>query len=200
MASTALLLSALIGVPLGAWLGLARFRGKGLLTALIYTGMGLPPVVVGLAVYLLLSRSGTLAFLGWLFTPEAMILAQTVIALPLVAGITLAAVSAVPTELSQQLRSLGASPWQVRWTVLREAHPGVLVAVAAAFGRVISEVGAALLVGGNIQGYTRVLATAVVLETGRGELALALALGGWLLALAFLASLVVVRFQGRPVP
>jgi tungstate transport system permease protein len=175
---TAVFLSALVGVPLGTWLALARFPGKRLLTALVYTGMGLPPVVVGLAVYLLLSRSGPLAFLDWLFTPHAMVLAQSIIALPLVAGITLAAVSAVPADVLLQLRSLGASPWQARWTVLREARPGVLVAVAAGFGRVISEVGAALMVGGNIQGHTRVLTTAIVLETGKGEFALALALGG----------------------
>ncbi len=162
--------------------------------------MGLPPVVVGLAVYLLLSRSGPLALLDWLFTPAAMILAQTVIALPLVAGITMTAVAAVPAELLLQLRSLGATAWQVRRAVLREARLGVLVAVAAAFGRITSEVGAALMVGGNIQGHTRVLSTAIVLETGKGEFALALALGGWLLALTFLANLIVVRLQGRAIP
>src|SRR5258708_12166975 len=110
--ATALLLAAVLGLPLGAWLGLARFRGKGLLTALVYTGMGLPPVVVGLAVYLLLSRSGPLAALGWLFTPQAMIVAQTLIALPLVTGLTMAAVGAVPAELPLQVRSLSATPSQ----------------------------------------------------------------------------------------
>jgi tungstate transport system permease protein len=196
----ALLLATLAGVPLGAWLGLARFPGCRLLTALVYTGMGLPPVVVGLAVYLLLSRSGPLAPLGWLFTPRAMILAQTLIALPLVTGLTAAAVAAVPAELLPQVRALGAGPWQARWAVLREARPGVLAAVAAAFGRTISEVGAALMVGGNIQGQTRVLTTAIVLETGKGEFALALALGGWLLALALAVNLGVLRLQGRPAP
>jgi tungstate transport system permease protein len=200
VAGTALALSALTGIPLGTWLGLARFPGKRLLTALLYTGMGLPPVVVGLAVYLLLSRSGPLGGLDWLFTPQAMVLAQSIIALPLVAGLTTAAVASVPAELLLQVRSLGASPWQARWTVLREARTGVVVAVAAGFGRVISEVGAALIVGGNIQGHTRVLTTAIVLETSKGQFALALALGGWLLMLTLLMNLFVVRLQGNPMP
>jgi len=186
---TAVLLSAFVAIPLGMWLGLAQFRGKYLLTAVVHTGMGLPPVIVGLAVYLLLSRSGPVAFLDWLFTPQAMILAQTIIATPLIAGVTMAAVSAVPRDLLLQVRSLGASPWQARLTVLLEARAGVLVALAAGFGRVISEVGAALMVGGNIQGHTRVLTTAIVLETSKGQFALALALGGWLLALTLLVNL-----------
>jgi tungstate transport system permease protein len=200
VAGTALLLCALVGVPLGTWLGLTRFRGKRLVMALVYTGMGLPPVVVGLAVYLLLSRSGPLAFLGWLFTPRAMILAQTVIALPLVTGITMSAVSAVPAELYLQVRALGASRRQARWAVVREARAGILVALAAGFGRIISEVGAALMVGGNIQGHTRVLTTAIVLETGKGEFALALALAGWLLAIALAVNAVILSLQGGPVP
>src|SRR5262249_36174858 len=146
-----------------------------------------------LVVYLLLSRSGPLGSLDWLFTPRAMILAQTLIAWPLVTGLTAAAVAGVPAEVYPQVRSLGATPWQARRAVLREALPGVLVAVAAAFGRILSEVGAALLVGGNIQGQTRVLTTAIVLETGKGEFALALALGGWLLGLALLVNVVVLR-------
>jgi tungstate transport system permease protein len=200
VAGTALLLGALAGVPLGAWLGLARFRGRHLFAALIYTGMGLPPVVVGLLVYLLLSRSGPLGFLDWLFTPQAMILAQAVIALPLVAGLTLSAVSAVPPELLPQLRALGASNWQVRLAVLREARAGVLVALAAGFGRVVSEVGAALMVGGNVQGQTRVLTTAMVLETSKGEFALALALAGWLLALTLAVNAAILALHGRPQP
>jgi tungstate transport system permease protein len=196
----AVLLSALIGLPLGAWLGLARFPGRRLLTLLVYTGMGLPPVVVGLLVYLLLSRSGPLGWLGWLFTPAAMVLAQTVIAVPLVAGITLAAVAAVPAELPQQVRALGASRRQAFAAVLREARPGVLVALAAAFGRCLAEVGAALIVGGNIDGQTRVLSTAIVLETGKGEFALALSLGGWLLALTLAVNVVILGLQGRPQP
>ena len=198
VSGTALLLGALAGVPLGTWLGLARFRGRRLLTAVVYTGMGLPPVVVGLAVYLLLSRSGPLGELGWLFTPRAMVLAQAVIALPIVAGITLSAVAAVPADLAVQVRALGASPWQARRAVLREARAGVLTALAAGFGRTISEVGASLMVGGNIQGHTRVLTTAIVLETGKGEFALALALGGWLLALALAVNAALLSLQGGP--
>jgi tungstate transport system permease protein len=200
VAGAALGLAALLGVPLGAWLALARFRGKRLLAALVYTGMGLPPVVVGLLVYLLLSRSGPLGGLDWLFTPQAMILAQAVIALPLVAGITLAAVAAVPADLYPQVRALGASRRQARWAVLREARAGVLVALAAGFGRCLAEVGAALMVGGNIQGHTRTLTTAIVLETGKGAFALALALAGWLLALALAVNAAVLGLQGRPQP
>jgi tungstate transport system permease protein len=200
VASAALVLAALLGIPLGAWLGLARFPGQRLFAALVYTGMGLPPVIVGLLVYLLLSRSGPLAGLGWLFTPQAMVLAQAILALPVVAGITMAAVAGVPPDLVLQVRSLGAGPWQARWAVLREARAGVLVALAAGFGRTISEVGAALMVGGNIEGHTRVLTTAIVLETSNGKFALALALGGWLLALALAVNVVVVALQGRAVP
>jgi tungstate transport system permease protein len=199
VSATAVLTSTLIGVPLGAWLGLTRSRLRGSLAALVYTGMGLPPVVVGLLVYLLLSRSGPLAFLSWLFTPKAMVLAQVILAVPFVTGITMSAVAAVPAELFAQVRSLGASKWQTRWAIVREARLGVFLAVAAAFGRSISEVGAVLMVGGNIQNQTRVLTTAIVLETGKGEFALALALGGWLLALALAVNLAIVRLQGRPV-
>jgi tungstate transport system permease protein len=196
----ALALAALAGIPLGAWLGLARFRGARLAVAVLHAGMGLPPVVVGLAVYLLLSRSGPLGGLGWLFTPQAMILAQAVIALPVVAGITRSAVVAVPADLALQVRALGAGPWQVRWAVLREARAGVLVALAAGFGRTISEVGAALMVGGNIRGQTRTLTTAIVLETGKGEFALALALAGWLLALTLAVNAAILALHGRPQP
>jgi len=197
---TALVLSALAGVPLGVWLGLSRFRGKGLLTAVIHTGMALPPVVVGLFVYLLLSHSGPLGILGWLFTPRAMILAQVILSLPLIVGITAASVAAVPGELEAQLRSLGAGPRQVRWAVLREAAAGVFLALAAGLGRSISEVGAVLMVGGNIQGHTRVLTTAIVLETGKGEFAFALSLGGCLLALALVINLAMLRWTPRPLP
>jgi tungstate transport system permease protein len=200
VSGTAVLIGALVGIPLATWLGLARFRGKGAVTALIQTGMALPPVVVGLLVYLLLSHSGPLAALDWLFTPQAMILAQVILALPLILGITMSAVAAVPAELLLQVCSLGATGWQARWTVLREARAGVLLAVAAGLGRSLSEVGAVLIVGGNIQGHTRVLTTAIVLETGNGHFALALALGGWLLALALGANLVILRLQARPLP
>jgi tungstate transport system permease protein len=164
---------------------------------MIHTGMALPPVVVGLVLYLLLSRSGPLAFLGWLFTPKAMITAQTILALPFVIGITMSSVAAVPTELGAQIKSLGASDWQCRWTVLREARHGLLLAVAAAFGRSISEVGAVLIVGGNIAGDTRVLTTAIVLETSKGQFEFALALGAALLSVALLVNVFILRWQGN---
>ncbi len=194
---SALVIAAAVGIPAGVWLGLARFPGKRALTAVVYTGMALPPVVVGLLTYLLLSRSGPLSFLEWLFTPNAMIVAQTVMALPLVAGLVMGAVAAVPHDLVRQVRSLGATPWQVRWAVLREVRVGVLFALLVAFGRIVSEVGAAYMVGGNIQGQTRVLSTAVMMETGKGDFGVALALGGWLVVLALTVNLAAMRLQGR---
>jgi tungstate transport system permease protein len=200
VSATAILVSTLLGVPFGAWLGLTHLRLRGPISVLIYTGMGLPPVAVGLVVYFLLSRNGPLGSLEWLFTPSAMILAQVILAFPLVTGITMSAVAAVPAELFAQVRSLGASKWQARRAVVREARMGVFLAIAVAFGRSISEVGAVMMVGGNIQGHTRVLTTAIVLETQNGRFILALALGGWLLALALIVNVGIVRLQGRPVP
>lgn len=200
VSGAAVALSALIGLPLGVWLGLVQFRGKTLVSGLIHTGMALPPVVVGLVLYLLLSRSGPLGSWGWLFTPGAMVLAQFVLCLPFVIGISMAAVASVPAELSWQLRSLGASPGQARWTVVREARSGILLAVATAFGRSLSEVGAVWLVGGNIAGQTRVLTTAIVLETGQGHFALALLLGAALLSVALVINLAIVRYQRRVAP
>ena len=194
---TALLISTLIGVPLGAALGLARFLGRSLVTTTLYTGMGLPPVVVGLFVYLLLSRSGPFGSLGWLFTPSAMIVAQTIIALPLVAGLTMSSVASVDPALPQQVLALGATGRQANWAVLREARIGVTAAIVAAFGGIISEVGAVMLVGGNIAGQTRVLTTAIVLYTRQGDFALAMALGVILIGLAFAANILLLRFQGR---
>ena len=192
----ALAISTLVGVPVGAALGLSRVRARGLITALLYTGMGLPPVVVGLFVYLMLSRSGPLGVLGWLFTPNAMIAAQVIIAFPLVSGLTMTAVQSVDPALHLQVRSLGATRLQEVWAVLKEARIGVVAAIVAAFGGVISEVGAVMLVGGNIEGKTRVLTTAIVLNTRTGEFSLALALGIILLALAFLANVAMLRLQG----
>jgi len=201
VSGTAVLISSLIGIPGGVWLGLAQPHvNRRLLSAVIHTGMALPPVVVGLMLYIVLSRSGPMAFLGWLFTPEAMIAAQTILALPFVIGITLSSVAAVPSQLAAQVRTLGASDWQCRWTILREARHGVALAVAAAFGRSVSEVGAVLIVGGNIQGHTRVLTTAIVLETGKGNFGFALALGGALLLLALLVNLLIGRLQGGRLP
>jgi tungstate transport system permease protein len=192
----ALLLAVIVGLPIGTLLGLSEHvRAIGLLQPLIYTGMGLPPVVVGLFVYLLLSNQGVLGELRWLFTPAAMILAQTIIALPLVVGLTLTAVQAVDAGLRLQVMALGATRRQLAWAVLNEARPGVLAAILAAFGGIISEVGAVMLVGGNIEGQTRVLTTAIVLETRKGNFALALALGLILLGLAFVANLALFQLQ-----
>ncbi len=197
----ALLISGLLGIPVGAGLGLARrIPAEGCLLPVIYTGMGLPPVVVGLFVYIFLSNQGPLGALDWLFTPTAMIVAQTIIALPLVIGLTLTAVRSLDQQLLLQLRALGATRRQLVWTVLAEARLGLLAAVIAAFGAIISEVGAVILVGGNIEGVTRVLTTAIVLETRRGNFALALALGIILLGLSFVANWGFYRLQREPEP
>ena len=197
VSGAALAISAVMGIPLGAWLGLHTFPGRQLITTLVYTGMGLPPVVVGLAVYLLLSRAGPLGGWGWLFTPQAMILAQTVISLPLVIGLTMTTVEGVGLELRNQLRALGARPRQIAQAVLWEARSGLIVALVAGFGSVISEVGAVMLVGGNIEGRTRVLTTAIVLETRNGEFDQALALAFVLLGLTFALNAATLRLQGR---
>jgi tungstate transport system permease protein len=192
-----LMFSIIFGIPLGAFMGLKQFPGRQLMMAILYTGMGFPPVVIGLFVYLILSRSGPLGTLGWLFTPRAMIVAQTIISFPLVAGFTMAAVMGVNPNLRQQLVSLGATGWQATLAILTEARIGVIVSIVAGFGAIISEVGAVLLVGGNIEGKTRTLTTAIVLETRKGDFDLALALGVILLLVTFLANLAMLRLQGR---
>jgi len=194
---TATLISAALGIPAGALLGLSRFAGRKFLVTAIYTGMGLPPVVVGLGVYLTLSRSGPLGGLEWLFTPWAMVVAQVIISFPLVAGLTMTAIEALDPDLRLQLRSLGAGRGQEIAAMLGEARGGVVAAVVAGFGGIISEVGAAMLVGGNIESQTRVLSTAIVLETRRGFFGLALGLGGALLGMAFLVNFIFLRLQGR---
>jgi len=204
VSGVALLISTVIGVPLGAYMGLNRFIGRRIVVALLYTGMGFPPVVVGLFVYLLLSRSGPLGGLNnpWipeLFTPGAMIVAQTIIAFPLVAGFTMAAVMGVDPQIRQQVMALGATTRQAAWTILTQARVGVIVAIIAGFGSIISEVGAVMLVGGNIEGRTRVLTTAIVLETRKGNFDLAMALGAVLLTLAFLTNLAMLLLQGRAI-
>jgi tungstate transport system permease protein len=195
---SALLLATLAGVPVGAALALGRrLPARGCLLPLIYTGMGLPPVVAGLFVYLLFSNQGPLGVWRWLFTPAAMIAAQTIIALPLVVGLTITAVQSVDPFLHQQVKALGASRRQVAWTILLEARLGVLAAVVAAFGRIIAEVGAVMLVGGNIQGQTRVLTTAIVLETRQGNFGLALALGLILMGIAFGLNFTLYHLERR---
>jgi tungstate transport system permease protein len=202
VSGVALFFSTLVGIPLGSLLGLSRFVGRRAVIALLYTGMGFPPVVVGLFVYLTLSRSGPLGGLNWplipdLFTPAAMVVAQTIISFPLVAGFTMAAVMGVDPALPQQVRSLGATRWQTTVAILAEARVGVIVSVIAGFGSIISEVGAVMMVGGNIEHSTRVLTTAIVLETRKGNFDLAMAIGVVLLALSFLTNVAMLHLQGR---
>jgi tungstate transport system permease protein len=202
VSGTALFFSTLIGIPLGIFLGLTRFVGRRVVIALLYTGMGFPPVVIGLFVFILLSRNGPLGRLDWpgipaLFTPSAMVVAQTIISFPLVSGFTMAAVMGVNPKLRQQVRALGATRWQTALAVLTEARVGVVVSVIAGFGSIISEVGAVMLVGGNIEGRTRVLTTAIVLETRKGDFELAMALGAVLLGLSFVSNVAMLRLQGR---
>ena len=189
------LLGLLFGLPVGVLVALGRFPGRQLAVALIHTGFALPPVVVGLFVYMLLSRSGPAGALELLFTPAAMILAQALLAAPYVAGITLAAVQAVPRDVRLQAAALGAGRLRALWMHLREARLGIVAAVVAGFGAVISEVGAVMLVGGNITGETRVMTTAIVLETRRGNFATAMAMGVLLLAIAFAVNLLLTRVQ-----
>jgi tungstate transport system permease protein len=191
----AMVLAVVIGVPIGVSVALNRFPGRSVVVALIHTGFALPPVVVGLLVYMMLSRAGPAGDLGLLFTPTAMVIAQAVLATPYVAGITLAAVQAVPPDVRLQARALGASPARALFAHLREARLGLIAAVVAGFGAVVSEVGAVMLVGGNILGETRVMTTAIVLETRRGNYAAALALGIVLLLLAFAVNIALTRAQ-----
>jgi len=198
----ALVFSTLVGIPLGALLGLTRFIGRRLVISLLYTGMGFPPVVIGLLVYVTLSRNGPLGQLGSamvpaLFTPAAMIAAQAIISFPLVAGFTMAAVMGVDPQLRQQTLALGATRLQTAWTILMEARVGVVVSIVAGFGSIISEVGAVMLVGGNIEHRTRVLTTAIVLETRKGNFQLAMAIGIILLALSFITNILMLSLQGR---
>ena len=186
-----------LGIPAGYALARSRFRGRSLVLGLVNTGMGMPPVVVGLVVWLVLARGGVLGSLNLLYTPQAMVIAQFLIALPLVVGFTAASVQALPARLPELLQSLGATRTQRLWYLCREARLGLLAAVMAAFGAIISEVGAAMTVGGNLRGSTRVLTTAIVTVTGRGELGQALALGLILLLLAFTVNLILTLLQQR---
>lgn len=190
-------ISLLIGMPLGIALALARFPGRGTTVALINTGMGLPPVVVGLFISIFLWRSGPLGFLELIYTPTAMIIAQVIIAFPIVAGLTMAAFQALDPKLALQLLGIGASKPQLLWLLVKEAKLPLLAAVMAGFGGVISEVGASMMVGGNIRRETRVLTTATVLETGKGNFEIAIALSLILLALTFAINFLLTRIQQR---
>jgi len=193
----ATLLSLVAGIPLGTALALGRFPGRRLAISLVNTGMGLPPVVIGLVVTLLLWRNGALGFLELLYTPGAMVLAQFVIASPIVTGLTLAAIQQVPEQFRLQMLGLGASRVQTIWMLLREARLPMLAAVMAGFGGVISEVGASMMVGGNIRGSTRVLTTATVLETAKGNFDMAIALSAILLLITFLVNWALTWIQQR---
>jgi tungstate transport system permease protein len=197
VSGVAIVVAMALGVPAGIYLGLHRFPGRQFLVTLVNTGMGLPPVVVGLVVFLLLARSGPLGGLELLYTPWAMILAQLVIATPLVVGITLAAVQGLDPRVHLQILSLGASRGQHYWKLVQEARLSLVAALAAGFGAVISEVGAVMMVGGNIKGQTRVMTTAIVLETRQGEFAMAVALGVLLLLLAALFNWLFTWVQQR---
>jgi tungstate transport system permease protein len=193
----ATLISLLLGVPLGIVLALRRFRGRDVTVALINTGMGLPPVVVGLFVSIFLWRSGPLGFMELIYSPTAMVIAQVIIAFPIVAGLTMASFQALDPKLGLQLLGIGASKPQLLWLLCKEARLPLLAAVMAGFGGVISEVGASMMVGGNIRGQTRVLTTATVLETGKGNFDIAIALGLILLALTFAINFILTRIQQR---
>lgn len=195
ISGAATLLSMVVGMPLGTALALMRFPGRALVVSLVNTGMGLPPVVVGLFVSILLWRSGPLGLLELLYTPTAIVLAQFVIAAPVVTGLTLAAVQQIPDRFRLQMLALGASRVQLVWVLIREARLPMLAAMMAGFGAVISEVGASMMVGGNIRGQTRVLTTATVLETGKGNFDVAIALSVILLALTFAVNWVLTWIQ-----
>ena len=189
--------STLIGVPLGSLVALKRFPGRRLFINIFYTFMGFPPVVAGLIVYLILSRRGPLGIMGLLYTPTAMIIAQTLLVTPIIAALTHAAVKSVDPMIRDAAVSLGARGLAVGLTVLREARYAIMAAVIAGFGRAIGEVGAVMIVGGNIQGSTRVMTTAIVLETGKGNFELALALGILLLIFAFIVNMGLHYLQAR---
>ena len=197
VSGAATLLSLLAGLPTGTVLALTRFRGRALLVSLVNTGMGLPPVVVGLGLSILLWRGGPLGVLELLYTPAAIVLAQFVIAAPVVTGLTLAAVQQIPDRFRLQMLALGASRGQLLWILLREARLPMLAALMAGFGAVISEVGASLMVGGNIRGQTRVLTTATVLEAGKGNFDVAIALSVILLGVTFLVNWGLTWIQQR---
>jgi tungstate transport system permease protein len=200
VSGSATLISLLIGISIGTTVALSNFPGKRIVVSLINTGMGLPPVVVGLFVTIFLWRNGPLGVLEILYTPTAMIIAQAVIATPIVMGITLAAIQQLPKKLRLQILALGATRLQMVWILIKEAKLPLLAAVMAGFGGVISEVGASIMVGGNIKGYSRVLTTATVMETSRGNFEIAIALGIILLLLAYFINLILTQIQQRERP
>jgi tungstate transport system permease protein len=200
ISAAATLVSLLVGISAGVAVALARFPGKRLVVSLVNTGMGLPPVVVGLFVSIVLWRSGPLGALGLLYTPTAIVIAQAVIATPIVMGITVSAVQSLPPTLHVQILALGATRAQALWILVKEARLPLMAAVMAGFGGVISEVGASIMVGGNIKGSTRVLTTATVMEVGRGNFDVAIALSFILLAASLGVNYVLTVVQQRERP
>jgi tungstate transport system permease protein len=197
VSGTATILSLLIGIPLGSILGLAKFPGRRVVVSLVNTGMGAPPVVVGLIVSIFLWRQGLLGFLHLMYSPGAMIIAQFIIAFPIVAGFTLAAMQQLDPKLRLQITALGVSKIQMVWQLLMEARLPLMAAVMAGFGAVISEVGASMMVGANITGQTRVMTTAIVGENSKGNFALAIALSVILMAIVYLVTLLLTMIQQR---
>ena len=193
----ALIIATAIGLLVGTHIGFRQFPLKGMIISIMNTFMGLPPVVVGLFVYLILSRSGPLGFMGLLYTPSAMVTAQTILAFPIVASLSHSAIISVDPIIKQSSMTLGATPFQMTITIIKEARYGIMSAVIAAFGRVMAEVGAILIVGGNIAGYTRVMTTTIALETDKGNFELALALGIILLTLSFIINTILHMFQKK---
>lgn len=192
---SAVLIAVCVGLPLGSIIAVKDFRFKKIIIALLNTSMGLPPVVVGLVVTLFLSRNGPLGFLRWLYTAEGMILAQVIIATPIIAGLSLSAMQSVEQKFFNQILALGATTWQAIFILLKEIRISILAAVIAGFGSIISEVGAVMMVGGNIKHQTRVLTTAVVLETHMGNFEIAIALGLILLVMSFIINLALTTIQ-----
>lgn len=188
VSGTALLIAASIGIPLSALLGLRHFPAKGLFISLMNTFMGLPPVLVGLLVFMMLSRSGPMGFMGLLYTPSAMVIAQIILAFPIVVSLCHSAIVNVDPIIKQASITLGATPFQTTITIINEARYGIMSGVIAALGRVVAEVGAVLIVGGNIAGYTRVMTTTIALETDKGNFELAIALGIILLTISLLIN------------
>jgi len=199
VSALATVISLLIGLPFGTWLALGNFRARSFILSIINTGMALPPVVVGLVVAMMLWRSGPLGNLNLIYTPAAIVIAQTIIAAPVVTGLTAAALQALDPRLRQQLLGLGASELQMIWMLWREARLPLLAALMAGFGSVISEIGASMMVGGNIQDQTRVLTTAIVLETSKGDFNIALGLSALLLVITYLINLALTLIQQRNV-
>lgn len=194
---SALLLSALLGIPLGAVLALKDFPGRRSLLNITYTFMGLPPVLAGLIVFLFLSTSGPLGYFQLMFTPTAMVIAQVLLGLPIVCGLSARAVMAQPQEAFDTAATLGATRRQAAWAIIRESRLGIIAALTTALGRLIAEVGAVMMVGGNIEGETRVLTTSIVLETRMGNDSTALAIGMVLLLIAFLIMLLILFLEKR---